>query len=76
MGCDKQKSANLWYFDILPQEDGLPQPMFEPPCRASLTGYSAYDLPSVEALVNYFHAPAYFPAKAMWLATIKEGNYV
>ena len=41
----------------------------------SLKAYSAYDLPSVEALVRYFHAAAGYPVKDTWLKTIRAGNY-
>ena len=43
--------------------------------ETSLAAFSAYDLPSVEALVRYFHAAAGFPVKDTWLAAIKQGNY-
>ena len=36
---------------------------------------SAYDLPSVEALVIYFHADAGYPVIDTWLKAIKAGNY-
>ena len=41
----------------------------------SLQAYSAYDLPSVEALVRFFHAAAGYPVKATWLKAIKAGFY-
>ena len=41
----------------------------------SLDAFSAYDLPSVEALVRFFHAAAGYPVKATWLNAIKEGYY-
>ena len=43
--------------------------------HASLAAYSAYDLPSVQALVRYYHAAAGFPVRATWLDAIKAGNY-
>ena len=43
---------------------------------ASLQAYSAYDLPSVQALVRYLHAAAGFPVRDTWLRAIKAGNYV
>ena len=43
--------------------------------KASLAALSAYDLPSVDALVRYFHAAAGFPVRDMWLKAIKAGNY-
>ena len=36
---------------------------------------SAYDLPSLEALVRYFHAAAGFPVSTTWLNAIKVVNY-
>ena len=49
-----------------------------PPGAVSTTlgAYSAYDIPSVEALIRFFHAISGFPVKSSWLATIKPGNYV
>ena len=41
----------------------------------NLKSYSAYDLPSIEALVRYFHAAAIFPVRTTWLKTIKMGIY-
>ena len=43
--------------------------------QTTLRAYSAYDLPSVESLIRYFHAAAGFPIIYTWLNTIKEGNY-
>ena len=42
----------------------------------SLQAYSAYDLPSVEALVIFFHTAAGYSVKATWLVkAIKPGFY-
>ena len=41
----------------------------------SLEAYSAYDLPSVEALVRYLHTVDGFPVRHTWLRAIKAGNY-
>ena len=43
--------------------------------HTNLKVYSAYDLPSVEALVWYFHAAAGFPVRTTWLKAIKMDNY-
>ena len=43
--------------------------------QATLAAYSTYDLPSVEALVRYFHAADGFPVKSTWLKAIKAGNF-
>eukprot|EP00957_Ditylum_brightwellii_P002469 189716-Ditylum_brightwellii.AAC.1 len=42
----------------------------------SLAAFSVYDLPSVEALIRYFHAAAGFPVRDTWLKAIKAGNYI
>ena len=43
--------------------------------QATIEGFSAYDLPSVEALVVYFCAAAGYPVRDTWLKAIKAGNY-
>ena len=41
----------------------------------TLEAYIAYDLPSVEALIRYFHAVAGYPIRSTWLKAISAGNY-
>ncbi|KAL7542248.1 hypothetical protein ACHAWF_007125 [Thalassiosira exigua] len=55
----------MWYFNLLPDEEEL----------SHLEAFSAYDLPSVEALVRFFHAAAGFLVRDTWLRAIKNGNY-
>ena len=43
--------------------------------RSDPEANSAYDLPSVEGLVQYLHAAEGFLIKSTWLAAIKTGNY-
>ena len=38
--------------------------------QAPLDAFSAYDLPSFESLVRYFHAVAGFPVRDTWLKAI------
>ena len=66
--------AKLWHFNLLPEGDEYPTETL-PRESASLAAYSAYDLPSVGALVAYLHAAAGFPVKDTWLRAIKAGNY-
>ena len=40
----------------------------------TLKTYSAYDLPSVAALIRYFHAAAGYPVRSTWLPAISAGN--
>ena len=42
---------------------------------ASLQVYSAYDIPSLEALARLFNSAAEYPVKATWLKVIKAGIY-
>ena len=41
---------------------------------ATLAAYSAYDLPSVTALIRYFHAVAGYAVRSTWLKIIGAGN--
>ncbi|KAL7525219.1 hypothetical protein ACHAXR_001556, partial [Thalassiosira sp. AJA248-18] len=66
--------AKLWHFNLLPEGEEIPTETM-PRQSASLAAYSAYDLPSVGALVAYLHAAAGFPVKDTWLRAIKAGNY-
>ena len=43
--------------------------------QATHAAHSAYDLPSVEALVQYIHAAAVLPVNSTWLRAIKRGNF-
>ena len=66
----------LWHFNLLPSPADVPQPTATAPrLEASLAAFSAYDLPSVGALVRYLHAAAGFPVRDTWLRAIKAGNY-
>ena len=49
--------------------------MADPKEEATLQAFSAYDLPSVEALVIYFHADAGYPVQDTWFKAAKAGNY-
>ena len=63
----------LWRFAFHPSTNDLPQP--KPNTKhATLSAFSAYNLPRVESLVRYLHAAAGFPIKSTWLKSIKEDN--
>ena len=73
-GWRDKTAPRLWRISLLPSRAAIPH--HDADATASpLTAYSAYDLPSVEALVRYFHACAGFPTKRTWLAAIKAGNF-
>ena len=40
-----------------------------------MDAFSAYNLPSVEALVIYFHATAGYPVRSTWLKAIESGKF-
>ena len=42
--------------------------------QTNLRAYITYNLTTVEALVQYFHAAAGFPVRATWLKAINMGN--
>ena len=69
-------NPKLWRVSLLPDEADLPPVATAPDLQeTTLDAFSAYDLPSVQALVLYFHATAGFPVKDTWLQAIKAGNY-
>ena len=59
---------------LLPEEKSTPD--ITPNAQQStLNAFSVYDLPSVEALIWYFHAAVVFPVRETWLKAIKAGNF-
>ena len=64
----------LWRIVLLPDNVDIPK-VPQDALQVSLVAYSAYDLPSVEALARYFHAAAGFPVRSTWLDSIKSVNY-
>ena len=70
----ERRGARLWRIALTPTPEELPT-MPNSADHTNLKAYSAYDLPSVEALVRYFHAAAGFPVRTTWIKAIKVGNY-
>ena len=54
---------------ISPLSDNNPQQ------ETTLDACSAYDLPSVEVLVIYFHAATGYPVRSTWRRAIEAGNF-
>ncbi len=73
-GWRDEVAPRLWRINLAPDKTQTPQHTANA-AQASLAAYSAYDLPSVSALVKYFHACAGFPVRKTWLASIKAGNF-
>ena len=65
--------AKLWRFSLRPEDN--PVSYVHPTPPTILASLNAHNLPSVGALVRYFHAAAGFPVKSTWLAAIKAGNF-
>ena len=73
-GWRETHDAKIWRIDLLPS----PLNISTPPTVTkimSLQAFSAYDPPSVEALVQYFHAAEGFLVRDTWIRDIKCGNY-
>ena len=69
----KQAGPRLWRIDLQPDETTLPSMPYDTD-KTALKAYSAYDLPSVRALIRYFHAAAGYPVRSTWLKAIGSGN--
>ena len=71
---DHKITPNIWRFALQPHPTYIPTPHAATE-TASLTAFSAYDLPSVGALVRYLHAIVGLPIKPTWLKAIKAEWY-
>ena len=75
-GWRETDGPRIWRMSIMPNTEDMPQLSSSPDShRTSLQAFSAYDLPSVEALVRYFHAAACFPVRNTQLKSIKAVNF-
>ena len=70
-GWCEPSGSKLWRFSLQPTD----HPEVPPESSSGPAALTAYDLPSVGALVCYLHAATGFIVKATWLAEIKAGNY-
>ena len=61
----------MWRFVLYPIKEKVPAPSARAK-QTTLQACSAYDLPSIEALVHYMHAAAGFLTKSTWLKAIKS----
>ena len=73
-GWIEKEISKLWRFALRPNKD-LPLHQNPESNKTTILAYSAYDIPSVEALVRYMHAASGFPVKSMWLREIKRGDF-
>ena len=72
-GWREASKSRLWRIALQPGGANLPS-MPHDTNMATLLAYSAYDLPSVAALIRYFHAAAGYPVRSTWLKAISAGN--
>ena len=71
-----QSEPWFWRMSLLPDKATVLLPTsIPPPKHTSLQAFSAYDLPSVEALVRYFPTAAGFPVRDTWIKAIQSGNF-
>ena len=73
-GWRKNSGPRLYRIALQTGEENLPI-MHNTVNMAILEAYSAYNLPSVAALICYFHAAAGYPVHSTWLTSISAGNY-
>ena len=76
-GWRETEGPHLWHMSLLPDEAHIPDLSTAPDAQQStLETFSAYDLPSVEGLIRYFHTASGFPVQDTWLKAIKAVNLV
>ena len=74
IGWRESSGPRLCRIDLQPGESNLPR-MPHKATMATLAAYGAYKLPSVAALIRYFHAAAGYAVQSLWLKSISAGNY-
>ena len=72
-GWQKKEGPKLWRMSLLPKDKSTPDDSDAQ--QPTLKAFSAYDLPSVEAIIRYFHAAAGFPVRDTWLKASKAGKF-
>ena len=73
-GWREATGSRIWRIDLQPGESNLPS-MPNNENMATLISYSAYDLPSIAALIRYSHAAVGYPFWSTWFKKIGAGNY-
>ena len=75
MGWLEKEGPRLWCMSLLPEDTSTPDTTAPNAQQSTLKTFSAYDLPSAEALIRYFHAAEGFPVRDTWVKEIKAGNF-
>ena len=73
-GWSESTGPRLWRIYLQPGESDLPS-IPNNTKQATLAAYSAYELPSVVALVRHFHDASGLLVRSTCLKDIGEGNY-
>ena len=73
-GWHEITGPRLWSMSIMPNPVNMP-PLPDNHKTTTPQAFSAYDLPSVEAIIRYFHVAAGFSVHDTWLKAIKSGNF-
>ena len=68
IGWREKKLPRLWRFALKPTGKLIKD--YTTTIQKTPAAHSAYDLPSVEALVRYMHVASVFPVKYTWLKAI------
>ena len=68
-GWRENSGPRLWIIALKPGEENLPI-MPNTANKTTFEAYSAYDLPSIEALIRYFRTAAGYPVRSIWLRAI------
>ena len=72
-GWRDQSVPHMWRLSLLPTDNTPPTP---PNAQsAKETALSTYYLPSVEALIRFYHDASGFPTKSTWIQSIKYFSY-
>ena len=75
-GWRETEGTRLWSMSLLLNADFVPDIATSPDNQQStLEAFSAYDIPSVEGLLQYFHAAAGLTVLDNWLKDVKAGNF-
>ena len=73
-GWREKKLPKLWRFALKPNYNIIND--YTTNIHTTPAAHNAYDLPSIEDLVQYMHAAAGLTVKSTWLKAIKKGNFV
>ena len=65
----------LWRMSLLPDETSTPDITAPNAQQSTIKAFSAYDVPSVKALIRYSHVAAGFPVQDTWIEAITTGNF-